>query len=1013
MSVALTTGEMCSPGTSALAAKGVSLARTVADGAERSVAETTPPTISAVASTAAAPVPPGVAGMQRGAHEVAVAAVSPVVAPAAPYATGLVRPTTAARATPVVVPPPTVGTAASTTPAVPPTVAAAASRTTAGLLLDTPAAAPVAVVVRRVAVSAVTPAETGSVPPGAAATATVPVALATSSTASTEVATAAAVPQDAVAASRTACVDTAVDMVIASGEAVGVGGTAMPPAVAVPSLSTTAATSSVACLPRNSADVQAAEIATRSPAEYVAAAATAMAVVAESPRAAAPPSAPSTVAPDVPSTAAEVFALAGTVTGSSTDVGVPIGTTTRQAVPALPQDVSEATSPVTALATTRGIALRPTPVTSVLPAAASSMTTTPTSTSTGTGVVPTPAGALPTNVATTGQATRAPPVAVVQPPGTEVTTRSTECRPVPDAGDGNAPDGDDTQLPFEDDTEGIQPCTYTGVHTVAREYTEADEGSRPLAAQGRPPVTSAEDDLAALDAKEVSESVSPGALGPALNPKDGVYALKESTRAQIATLLRTLFVVQNSSDKSIMPFLGVVHYLMGFSALVGVVSLDDRSAFFDALLAAFEKPVSMKFFMEEAFQCGPQGLHVGGRTRPLRHVAGQPQGLQEDVLRARINKDNVKVQWIARRLSLRQRINIHPGARSVVGGLSHSDRDTVVKSLSRDGVSSKLRERGCIVRYAKVGAADRKPLSLTFQWDSSSTWFPDGLEADLVSNLKDVLLKATPVAYKDCDPHKPRAPRLAIRSEATKRPGAGEHAVEPGRDDKRAKRENHFSSSRAPPTRPAHACSKCGQTDNVGASLQPEVVSTALEHWSADVCQSEDLPHGGHVLAIALPIDMDAGPGGRQSVKGVLAKMSKSGASPCTYSLFVSCGERVPDADAEVRGAMYASSDSRDAATAPLSHDILRSVCAHMSQRLPAAGPSQAGSRPVGPGEASGVVRLSVRAAARPTLRTHRFDFTSEFELQTKGELVQRIPGRVIIFWPGIDPVPVGGAFTL
>lgn len=49
------------------------------------------------------------------------------------------------------------------------------------------------------------------------------------------------------------------------------------------------------------------------------------------------------------------------------------------------------------------------------------------------------------------------------------------------------------------------------------------------------------------------------------------------------------------------------------------------------------------------------------------------------------------------------------------GGLSLSDRKTIAASVAREGVSSKLRERGCIIKYARAGALDRKPMSIMFQ----------------------------------------------------------------------------------------------------------------------------------------------------------------------------------------------------------------------------------------------------------------------------------------------------------
>lgn len=716
----------------------------------------------------------------------------------------------------------------------------------------------------------------------------------------------------------------------------------------------------------------------------------------------------------MPTTAPDEVFCAGAVTGSSTEVRARNVAMPRRSVPAVRPALSHAVPSVIGHTTVRNGVMGQTPASDTLPIAASSMTTSPTSTSAAAGYVteraaPSPAAVVVRPV----PCTVPPPAPVARPPGTEVSSGSLDWLPVPVTGGTLTSVGEDSQTLYGEELEEILPGMDGNGRSVEPEPVEGGDGSPTPPPPGGPTDISTGEDVVDMDVREASESTMPAAVGPVSNPRDGVYTLNESTRSQICTLLRALFVVQKSSDKSIMPFLGIVHYLMGFSALVGVVSLRERSDFFDALLVAFERPLSMKCFMEEAFQCGPQGLHVGGRTRPLRHVAGQPAGLQEDVLRARINQDNIKAQWISRRLSLRQRVNIHPGTRSVTGGLSQADRETIVNSLAGDGVSSKLRERGCIVKYAKVGAVDRKPLSLAFQWDASSTWFPDGLEAELVSNLQHVLLKATPVAHKDCDPQKSKVPRPTPRIGVQKRPGTGDLAGDSGRGGKRLNVDNEISSAEVPPKHLLDGCSKCGQEVNTGAAMQPQVLPARLEHWSADVCRSDELPHGGHVLAIALPMDMDAGPDGRQSVKGVLTKTSKTGVSPYTYSLSVSCGERVPDGDAVVRGASFTPTDGRDTGAASMSYDILRSVSAHMSRRQSAAAATPRTTRSEADGEASGSVRLTVRAAARPTSQTHRFDFTSEFELQTKGEPVQRTPGRVIIFWPGMDPLPVGGAFTL
>lgn len=715
---------------------------------------------------------------------------------------------------------------------------------------------------------------------------------------------------------------------------------------------------------------------------------------------------PSTTAtiPSTQSAAGRFITSGGGVATSVADVGA------RRAAPVADPVVTDATFAVTALATAQEAGFGITPVAGARRVADFSMTLSPTSTSAASRVAPARTGSLSAAAPVRNASNEVPPPTPVARPGDGKVIAGSA---VPEGGGATASVGDDNPLLIGDDPEDILPVADVSTGTDAPERVDEGGGIQTPAPPDRQVGTGTADGSADTEMQEANTSTLRAAQGPVGKPIDGVYTLNESTRAQIATLLRTLFVVQKSSDKSIMPFLGIVHYLMGFSALVGVASLDDRSDFFNALLVAFERPVSMKFFMEEAFQCGPQGLHVGGRTRPLRHVTGQPHGLQEDVLRARINADNVKAQWISRRLSLRQRVNVHPSARAGPGGLSQADRDTIAASLAGDGVCSKLRERGCIVKYAKVGAMDRKPLSLTFQWDASSTWFPNSLEADLVCNLKDVLLKATPVLHKDGDPQKPKEPRPASRNDVNKRLGTGGLGVGSGRSGKRVKVEQPASSTGQLAKPPGDCCPTCGQAVKADGLLLPDVVPAALEHWSADVCRSESLPRGGHVLAVALPMDMDAGPGGRQTVKGVLSKTSKTGASPYRYSLSVSCGDRVPDAEATVQGGLFTPTDGRDGTTGSMSHDILRSVTAHMARRTTLTGASRDRGDTVTLARPAGDVRLSVRAAAKPTLQTHRFDFTSEFELLPKGELVQRTPGRVIIFWPGMDPVPVGGAFTL
>lgn len=45
-------------------------------------------------------------------------------------------------------------------------------------------------------------------------------------------------------------------------------------------------------------------------------------------------------------------------------------------------------------------------------------------------------------------------------------------------------------------------------------------------------------------------------------------------------------------------------------------------------------------------------------------------------------------------------------------GLSLSDRKSIAASVAREGVSSKFRARECVIKYARAGASDRKPMSI-------------------------------------------------------------------------------------------------------------------------------------------------------------------------------------------------------------------------------------------------------------------------------------------------------------
>lgn len=491
------------------------------------------------------------------------------------------------------------------------------------------------------------------------------------------------------------------------------------------------------------------------------------------------------------------------------------------------------------------------------------------------------------------------------------------------------------------------------------------------------------------------------------NPRDGVYELSETTQQQISTLLRTLFAVQTSSDKSIMAFLGIAHYLLAYSHLVGVSSRAARSKFGDSLYVAFEKPVSMKFFMEDAFQCGRHGLHVGGRIRATRHVAGQPAGFREDVLRGSINDSNAASQWLCRRLILRTHVDIQRGVRSLPGGLSRADRDLIATSVTTEGVCSILRERGCFVKFTKTGDV-KKPLSITFQWDIKSTWLAGGAEATLVAELRSVLLTRTPPEHIDrVDVYKKKAVRPGV-----KRPKVGEAVVQAERAGKRPK-----TSQLAPPD--ISVGGSCVSDDDAVDNDRvkaPQVITSVLEHWSADVAPSNELPRGGHVLALTLPMHMDAGPGGRPYVDFFFNKVITPGAAgpPFKYVLTFECSKRAPEVMSGVDGASFGMANGQGEATFGQSYDVLRSVRQYVSERhRPNQASTLGPSGPVNDERTGSGLRLHVRSMPRPVALFERVDIVSDYELSSQPELVTRCPGRMIIFLEGMDPVPVTGTFTL
>lgn len=476
------------------------------------------------------------------------------------------------------------------------------------------------------------------------------------------------------------------------------------------------------------------------------------------------------------------------------------------------------------------------------------------------------------------------------------------------------------------------------------------------------------------------------------------------TQQQISTLLRTLFAVQATSDKSIMPFLGIAHYLLAYSHLVGIWSRLARSKFGESLFSAFEKPVAMKFFMEEAFECGRHGLHVGGRIRATRHVAGQPAGLREDVLRGNINDLNAPSQWLCRRLVLRTHVDIQCGVRSLPGGLSRADRDIIAASVLNEGVRSLLRQRGCSVKLVKQAGDVKKPLSINFQWDINSTWQEGGVEAALVAELRSVLLTRTPPEHID---------RMLV-SKKSVRPGVkrsivDDRAVPTARSDKRRKD--------AQPTSDINVGGgSVGNAVDDAHVKAPQVLTSTLDHWSADVAPSDELPHGGHVLALALPMLMDTGPGGRPYVDFFFNKVITPGAvgPPFKYVLTFECSKRAPEVVRGVDRASFDGANGQGQATFGQSYDVLRAVRQFVTQRqLPY---QVSGGQPSRPGEderAVSELRLHVRSVPRPVALFERVDIVSDYELSSRPELVTRCPGRMIIFLEGMDPVPATGTFTL
>lgn len=579
----------------------------------------------------------------------------------------------------------------------------------------------------------------------------------------------------------------------------------------------------------------------------------------------------------------------------------------------------------------------------------------------------------------------------------------------------------DGRSPLPEVTQSSQSKAFRSSDGVGSDVTDAappisgattGAGSRavPPGRRGRGPTKLRSDVVLGRPPRSPSDVEDHVVLVAAPQPRTGVYELKEATRCNIATLLRTLFVVRTVSDRSIMPFLGVAYYAMAFSYLVGIASPDERCDFFDELSEAFEQPVAMKYFMEEAFRCGPGGLHVGGRTKCEKHVFGQPDGVRGDVLRDRLNPTNAKVQWLSRRLCLRTGVDIQPGARCTGGGLSLEDRATIAAAVTREGVRIGLRERGCAVKFAGDGGVGNAPLSLAFHWDAAETWRPDSLESGLVADMQEILLRGMPGLHADRDPSKMVKSKAFIQQREVKRKDVGSELVGADRKKKRKTQEQLDQSEPV-----AGPCAHCGGAGTSDASGTPQVISADLEQWSADVVRSEHLPRGGHVLAMSLPMHMDCGSAGRLQVSAQIQKTSSAQGPPYRYTVVVEPSPQPPQQMPAIRGASFVNLDGRTVPTAALSHDILRSVGAHLSRRrLPPAPSSSAADGPANAdAPEQGGVQLCVRRVPRPVPLLHRVELASQYELSCQAELVDRSPGRIIMFYEGIAPLPVQGTSTL
>lgn len=209
-------------------------------------------------------------------------------------------------------------------------------------------------------------------------------------------------------------------------------------------------------------------------------------------------------------------------------------------------------------------------------------------------------------------------------------TRLRATAPRDDGGDG--PGGDSLPLSTADD--GMDTlilaqveATNAGTQQALLHSDENDivGGSLATGSPGGGDLSQADDDekgpsndgRVAPSARENAGTMPPSSGCPGHEPVavtqeiGGVYALRALVQQAIVTLLRTLFTDEATSDKSIRVFLGVARFLLAFSHLVGILSMSASSNFFASLQKAFEKPATVKYFLEITFQSGYQGLHVG------------------------------------------------------------------------------------------------------------------------------------------------------------------------------------------------------------------------------------------------------------------------------------------------------------------------------------------------------------------------------------------------------------------